>query len=213
MRATNQSTTSCGWITKMNDYILDVITPPPVEPVTLTEVKLHLRVTSVDLDATISGYIKSAREYVESFLDRSIISQTLKITLPYFCDDLVLPRGMVRSIANVVYYNSSNVLTGLTIADYANLISSNVSANRLQRKPYVSWPLPIARRDAVQITYVAGYAPTTSSDPDYVVNVPEEIKTAIKFLVQSDYDDLMADDKAAVMRHVHAKLSMLKLNW
>lgn len=197
----------------MDKYIIHVVNAPSVEPVTLTEVKQHLRVTEVDLDSAITSYIKSAREYIESYLDRSLVQQTIRLSLPYFHDEIILPRGMVQSIVSAGYYNSSNTYISITLADYANLITSNISANYLQKKQYVSWPLPISRIDAVQIYYVAGYPPTTTSDPSYTANIPEEIKTAIKFLVQADFDDLMADDRQAVVRHVQSRLAMLRLNW
>ena len=48
-------------------------TPPAVEPVTLSEAKAHLRVDSTDDDAYIATLITAAREWVEAYLDRTLV--------------------------------------------------------------------------------------------------------------------------------------------
>lgn len=68
---------------------ITVETPPMCEPVTLDEVKIHLRVTITNDDDLISSFITAAREYCEEWCGRSFVNkgylQTLD-TFPYYVD-------------------------------------------------------------------------------------------------------------------------------
>lgn len=82
---------------------LRVVEPPAVEPVTLLEAKLHLRVDTTEDDLYIKRLIEAAREYVEVATDRSLIVRRLRATSdrfpavfelpkpPYFDKRIVLP--------------------------------------------------------------------------------------------------------------------------
>jgi Phage gp6-like head-tail connector protein len=63
---------------------LVLITPPSVEPVSLTEAKLHARVEYPDDDALISSLITSARRYCETALRGALITQTWALMLDSF---------------------------------------------------------------------------------------------------------------------------------
>jgi hypothetical protein len=52
-----------------------------------------------------------------------------------------------------------------------------------------TWPTVFPRHDAVQITYVAGYAPDSASPIDHAASVPESLKTCIKFYVADLYQN------------------------
>ena len=59
---------------------------------TLAEAKLHLRVEHADDDALISASIQAAREWVEEYLDATLIHMQWQMTLDLFeykRDDLI----------------------------------------------------------------------------------------------------------------------------
>jgi Phage QLRG family, putative DNA packaging. len=58
-----------------------VITPPSVEPITLSDVKNYLNVDFDDLDATIAPIITSAREYIEHITGRALATQVIQQTV------------------------------------------------------------------------------------------------------------------------------------
>jgi len=62
----------------MNPYLK---TPPAIEPVTLEELKDHLRIDSADEDAVLTGLLAAAREWCEGFQNRAYITQTLQLWL------------------------------------------------------------------------------------------------------------------------------------
>jgi uncharacterized phiE125 gp8 family phage protein len=63
---------------------VQLIQGPAVEPLSLDEAKLHLRVDIVDDDELITVLIQAAREYCEEFCHRAFITQTWKLVLDHF---------------------------------------------------------------------------------------------------------------------------------
>jgi uncharacterized phiE125 gp8 family phage protein len=54
---------------------LERIVPPALEPLTLAETKLYLRVDHPDDDQAILRLIQTAREAAEEYLRRSLLTQ------------------------------------------------------------------------------------------------------------------------------------------
>lgn len=179
-------------------FNLTVTTGPTVEPITVAEAKDHLRVSVSTQDTMIGTYVQAAREWVESFLGRSLVKQTIRLDLPCFSDRMYLPRGQVRSVTTVKYVATDGTLTTLATSTYATHIA-NEGGSYVDLAYNANWPTTRTQADAVQITYIAGYAPLGSPE-DLRGNVPQSIKIALKMIVQSMYDDLRAEDRAALLR-------------
>ena len=68
-------------------------TGPAVEPLTVAEAKLHLRVDISDDDTYIGTLITAAREWVENYLDRTLITTQLILRAAEFpTEELELAR-------------------------------------------------------------------------------------------------------------------------
>ena len=77
-------------------------TPPAEEPITASEAKAFLRITGSAEDTLVSRLITTAREAAESYLQRSLVTQTWKLSYDdYAPSRILLPRGPVQSITNV----------------------------------------------------------------------------------------------------------------
>lgn len=167
---------------------ISVVTPPELEPVTLAQAKAHLQLYAdqVEDDAYIQALIGAAREKCEGICPVSLITRTLKASLPCFlgsespgwrrsaCSPIQLPRPPVQSITSVAYLDASGALQTLDTATY--VLSPGVPSS-LSLAPGKSWPSTISGRpDAVQITFVAG----CGDDP---TAVPSVAKLAIMQLV------------------------------
>lgn len=63
---------------------LTLVTPPAVEPVSLDDLKNHLKVDCDDDDALIATLGKAARRYVESAKKQSLVTQTWRLYLDSF---------------------------------------------------------------------------------------------------------------------------------
>src|SRR6266545_7389876 len=66
------------------NFVLERLTQPEMEVVTLAEMKRHLRLFSsvTDEDADITALIVAAREWVEDYTGRVLVDQTWRLTLP-----------------------------------------------------------------------------------------------------------------------------------
>lgn len=186
---------------------LKVITQPLVEPVSLDEAKLHLRVDGTEEDDLITALIQAAREYVERYTRKTLIYTTYRYTLDTFpggstwtafstMEPIELPRQPVAEIAvggnysyampRIRYYDTDSVQQTLTYAgeDFELDLGSNPPALRLF--PYSYWPIAeYYRANAVEVDFVAGYGPTSAS-------VPASLIAAIKLLIGHWYENRQA---------------------
>jgi uncharacterized phiE125 gp8 family phage protein len=151
---------------------------PVVEPVTLTEAKAHCRIDSTDSDTILATMITAARQWCETYCQRSLVQRTYRADVPYFASVYDLPMKPLASLSSVKYYNSDSpqALTELDSTYYnadtgRGMIYLDADSGNL--------PSHAVRHDAVQITFVAGYAPGTGSPIDHAENVPAAIKAAI----------------------------------
>jgi uncharacterized phiE125 gp8 family phage protein len=167
----------------LSDQITQTVAPAS-EPVTTAEAKSHLRVDITDDDTLIASYVQAARLFCESYTGRSFVRRTYRADVPDFADQIVLPGRPIISITSIKYYNtdSPSVLTTLDSGVYA------LVHNCINRNYGETWESVYPRADAVEITYIAGYAPTSSPEVE-AESVPEPIKTAIKMIVGDLYEN------------------------
>lgn len=157
------------------------VTAPTAEPVSLAETKDHLRVDINDDDNLILGLIQAAREYAEEYLGRSLIQRTYRADLPYFADDIWLPRGPVVSIGSIKYWDTSSPSVQQTWAATNYQLYYDV----VKRTHGAAFESVYPRPDAVQITYTAGYLDTSSPQAE---NVPYALKAAMLLMVGDLYE-------------------------
>lgn len=154
---------------------LTISSPSTVLPLTLEEVKDHLRVDGEDEDALLSAYLRAETENVEGTLNRSLVTQTVDLYLDRFPSEPIdLPRSPVQSVTGVNYTVQGATATyGSTFAA-ANYTLDTVSVpNRVVLKANRTWPSATLETDRpVRVRYVAGYGDEGS-------DVPEAIRTAV----------------------------------
>jgi len=108
-------------------------------------------------DDLLESLIAAAREYAESFQNRSYLTTTWELWLDSFPgrDYIELPRPPLASITTVDYYNTSNVKATMTASDYFEDTKSE--PGRLCLGYGKSWPSTTLRpHNGVCVTYVAG---------------------------------------------------------
>jgi hypothetical protein len=178
-----------------------ITTPPASDPVTLDEAKAFAKVDGTDEDALITSLITAAATFAEQYLRRSLVSQTLKLTLDMgmsaayralpegtfeiplsafyggLPDVIELTRGPVQSVSSVVTYDTSNAPATFSTDNYR----VDTAGGRVHLNETATWPSPLRQFAAAEITYVAGYGDTAAS-------VPQPIRTGILTHVQRMYD-------------------------
>lgn len=161
---------------------LTVTTAPAVEPISVAELKTHLRITGTDDDADLANYITMAREQAEIFCRRAIITQTLRLRLAKFPNigQIELPSPPLASVTSLKYYNLSNVLTTVSAQNIYEVISDDLVGSIVLRDGQ-SWPTDVfIRTDAVEVIYLAGYG--------VAADVPASLKMGIRELATHHYE-------------------------
>ena len=159
---------------------IQVVAQPTTEPLTLSEVKNHLRIDGNYDDALLYSCITSARMYFESMCEISIASQELLLALDSFDDIIYLPRGPVQSIEDISYADLQN--NQEILDDWIEDLVSNPA--RITPAFGQSWPATAEVVNAVQVSYTTGY--TTPS------MVPKLLKSGMLFYVAHLYENRSA---------------------
>jgi uncharacterized phiE125 gp8 family phage protein len=158
---------------------LQLTSAPAAEPITADDEKLHARVDIDDDDDLIDLYIKTARLYVEHYIQSALIAQTWKLTYDS-CDEpfskrlINIPMKPITSITSIKTYDSVNAETIFSSDSY------RLSGDRVVLNDNYDWPTNYRLHDALEIIFVAGYGASGSY-------VPEDIKQAIRMLVAQYY--------------------------
>ena len=109
-----------------------LITAPTIEPVSLEELRIHLRLDyDIEEDESLDALVESCRGYVEDFTRRALLTQTWDYYLDEFPSGnyIKLPFGNLQSVTRITYKESdwdgtNEPVSSLTISD-----SSCVEAN------------------------------------------------------------------------------------
>jgi uncharacterized phiE125 gp8 family phage protein len=144
-----------------------VHTAPAVEPVSLAEAKAHAKVDISDDDAYIASLISMSREYVESILDVSMITQTLEArydTFPLW--ELILPRPpMAPQTVTVIYRDEAGNNQTITSATPSFQTDPYATPGRIYPLYSGVWPAVRGDENSVTVRWTAGYGASGSSVP------------------------------------------------
>lgn len=148
---------------------LKLYTGPSVEPITLAEAKLHLRVEHDADDSLISIYITAAREQAEHITGRALISQTWERVLDAF-PALEIELGMppVQAVSSITYLDATGATQTVSPANYA-LDNTTLPGWVLPAATY-SWPATADTVNAVRVAFTCGYGASGASVPGAVRN-------------------------------------------
>ena len=161
--------------------MLKLVTGPTVEPVSLTEAKLHLRVDGTDDDTVISALIVAAREAVEHIARRALISQTWELILDSWPDSpFEVPLPPLSSVTSIKYKDEDGVEATFSSSSY--VVDADSQPGRVALASEASWPggtlYPVG---GVRVRFVAGYGSAATA-------VPQRYKQAILLLVGHWYE-------------------------
>lgn len=153
-------------------------TAPTVEPVSRTEAKSAAQIEHTDDDTYIDMLIVRARKWVESRLQRQLVTATWRLDLESFPAEILLPWPVAQSVSSITYTDTDGDSQTVTASDY----QTDTGSIPARIKPSFGNAWPAVRSGdyaAVRVTFVAGYG--VASD------VPDGIKGAIEQLVAHWY--------------------------
>ncbi len=181
-----------------------------VEPVTLDEMKNHLRVDFTDDDDLITSLIVAARQRAEDITGRTLVNSTwvyCRDSFPYnwqtttapsramlteFCEwwanaqTIRLPKTPVIAVQSVQYVQDTTQ-SYVTLDPTLYVVDTLSVPSMIYPAANYYWPPVYVVKDAVKITYTAGCD---------VSDIPEPIKVAIRMMVAFWYEQ--REDTVAV---------------
>ena len=188
-------------------------TGPAVEPLTVAEAKLHLRVDISDDDAYIATLITAAREWVENYLDRTLITTQLILRAAEFpTEELELARPPMATAgtatAVVITYTLADTTTA-TLSTALYRVDRTSTPGNVAPIINGTWPSDVIEdANAVSVTYWAGYGPTSAS-------VPATIRHACLMLIGHWYEQRSAVLTATISKPLEFAVESLLAsnNW
>ena len=148
-----------------------LITAPTVEPISLSEARLHLKIDDDNTsdDTLIQMLIKAAREQAEHETRRRLITQTWDMVLDAFPADgesiqLHSSLSGAQSITSVTYLDTSGVVQTFSSASYT--LDAQTLPGYVFPDEDVAWPSDVAdSANAVKVRVVVGYGDAGSDVP------------------------------------------------
>jgi uncharacterized phiE125 gp8 family phage protein len=175
-------------------------TAPAAEPVTLDEVKTHLRITGTDDDTYLTGLIAEARQEIEDATGIALISQEWLLSLDRWpaareawwdgereghidmiyggrenYGSVTLPRYPLQTVDTVTVYDEDGNSTAVAIASVFDIDTQRLRG-RLTLQRGATWPIALRSNNAIEIAYSAGYG-------DAAAAVPAPLKRAVRQMV------------------------------
>lgn len=157
---------------------------PTVEPITLAEAKAHCRVDASTDDALIQGYITTAREWVEDYIDRALVTQQLVMKMDTFPGEFELPRppmiasGTATAVTITYVTGEAGGTATLSASEYR--VDRDSTPGAIRTLYGGSWPSHLLDANAVTVSWWAGYGSAA--------DVPQRVKSAMLMCVHELYE-------------------------
>ena len=190
-----------------NDYRPDAVAPyeiveqPASEPVTTAEIRKFVRQDTTADDDILGLLVTSARQWVEEYTGRALITQRWQAFAPAFPDadaPLIIPGGKVADSPAPVMEYQNDEGTWVVLASSAWFVEPGNRNDYAAVYPSVAagrgWPSTVTEgdgrrrggtgwkaRNVIRFAYTVGYGAASQ--------VPEAIKTAIKLHASFHYDN------------------------
>jgi uncharacterized phiE125 gp8 family phage protein len=165
---------------------LTVITGPAEEPISVAEAKASpsLRVAVATDDTDIGTLITAARKLAETYTLHAFVTQTLELVLDGFpTGGIVVPMPPLQSVTSIKYIDTDGTEQTLSATLYA--VDTDSTPGMIVPAYDETWPTDVRDQiNAVRVRFVAGFGGA--------VLVPEDIKSWIKIMVGTMYDNPQA---------------------
>ena len=192
---------------------LQVVAAPAYEPVSLAEARrwLRLPLEAEDTDtantSTLQLLIKAMREDAENLTFRAYIQRTYRLNIDgwplddHYGTGIELPMPPAASITHLKYVDSDGATQTLATDQY--VLHEELEPAKIIPADGVTWPTVRFQPNAVQVTYVAGYAPGSPSDE---ASNQEVMPGALRLWMQTKLATLYEQREQLIIGTIVAKL-------
>jgi uncharacterized phiE125 gp8 family phage protein len=188
--------------------VYKTITEAADEPVSIGDVKLHLRLTDdTTEDDLLYGLITAARVYCEKYTRRAFTARTLELLLKEFPSDceIDLPCPPLTSVTSVKYKNSSGIESTLSTADY--IVDSDGDIGKVVLAYGKAWPSFTAYpSNPIRVRFITGYS-----------MLPQPLKQSMLLLIGHWYENREASLTGTTSKEiafaVTSLLSQYRVGW
>jgi uncharacterized phiE125 gp8 family phage protein len=155
---------------------LKLVTPATELPLTLDEVKAHLRMDGTDEDDYITLLLKSAVQQAQNFTNRQIMPATFQLYLDRLPSSVPLPRPPFAEITSFKATDDAGQEVVFEETDYTLTETEHTTIRGIADSGWYA-----SCYSDIKITYKAGYATADA--------VPEDIKSALLLMIGSMYEN------------------------
>lgn len=176
---------------------LNQTTAPAAEPVKVSELKTWLGYGASDQDTQLTNLLEAARQWVEEYLRRQLITATWTLKLDHFpANEMDLPYPPLQSVTSITYTAVGGESTVLS----ASLYDVSTASARIAPAYNQSWPSVQLDLEPLSIVYVAGYGDSSS-------DVPETIRQAILMIAGGWWQQMQCGEGQSIPMAAKAMLS------
>lgn len=166
-----------------------VIIPPTEPPVSLTDMKIHLRQDETADDSMIEALTTAATQYVEKVTGLALVDQTLELRLDgYPVSRFIQLRGPLLQNLSFKYTDEAGDLQDVDSDLYIVESSLKNVAPRIVPAYNATWPYAIPVSDSLRIQWRAGFVDLTGSPTEAMTQIPGPLLSAVKLHVEAHYD-------------------------
>lgn len=157
---------------KMHNIILQ---EPLIEPISIDEAKIYLRIDMDHENALMERLIKVARKLVEEYCGRALITQTHRL---HFSLDDCRENAVVLPVAPF-----QNLTSQLKVSEGKHeSVVSNIRINKSRPQARIMMPNFYSKDTEFRVDYRCGYG-------DSALDVPDPIRQAMLLLVADLYEN------------------------
>lgn len=160
------------------------VAPDPAQLLVSTaDLRAHLNLLDASHDAQIAAMAAAAVEHLDGkdgILGRSLVTQSWDLLMDAFPDGAFkIPLPPLQSVTSITYIDPNGAEQTLSTDVFA--VDAVSEPGVVSLKKGQSWPATLAQRNAVTVSFVAGYGDPTA--------VPDRLKSAIKLIVGDMYEN------------------------
>jgi uncharacterized phiE125 gp8 family phage protein len=165
-----------------------LVAGPDVEPLSLAEAKLWLRLDTTAEDALVASLITENRRRAERVTGKALVTQTWRLNLDCFPRwEIAVGMPPLASVSSIAYVDEDGATQTVDAADY--LVDANSVPARITPAYLEVWPDTRAQLNAVTITFVAGTS-AAAVDAEFVGRLKSAVAYCYRHREQRDEEYL-----------------------